>query len=207
MERTFFYVIRWSKKLLLVFKGWSKKNNTMNQKKISKFLSYVLRHNPSAIDLKLDQQGWTSIEQLLQQLAQYKYPISHNELLEVVNNNNKQRFKIDETGLYIRANQGHSIPIDLGLKPTSPPTFLYHGTAQKNKQSILNLGLQKRNRHQVHLSSQYATAVQVGSRHGKPLIFAVDTQAMQEAGHLFYQSDNGVWLTDHVPSQYLKEKI
>ncbi|MFK7798548.1 MAG: RNA 2'-phosphotransferase [Aureispira sp.] len=179
----------------------------MSQKKVSKFLSYVLRHNPSAIDLNLNEQGWASIEQLLQQLTQYKYPISHNELLEVVKNDNKQRFKVDETGLYIRANQGHSISIDLGLEPTIPPTLLYHGTAQKNKQSILNVGLQKRNRHQVHLSSQYSTAVQVGSRHGKPLIFMVDTPAMQEAGHLFYQSDNGVWLTDHVPSQYLKEKI
>jgi putative RNA 2'-phosphotransferase len=179
----------------------------MNQKKISKFLSYVLRHNPSAIDLKLDNQGWASIEQLLQQLEHHKRPISHNELLEVVKNNNKQRFKINETGLYIRANQGHSIPIDLGLEPMVPPMLLYHGTAQKNKQSILEFGLQKRNRHQVHLSSQYSTALQVGSRHGKPLIFAVDTQAMQEAGHLFYQSDNGVWLTEHVPSQYLKEQI
>lgn len=177
----------------------------MNQKKVSKFLSYVLRHNPAAIDLKLNEQGWVSIKQLLQQLEHYKRPISHDELLEVVENNNKQRFKIDETGLYIRANQGHSIPIDLGLEPTTPPNLLYHGTAQKNKQSILEEGLQKRNRHQVHLSDQYATAVQVGSRHGKPLVFMVDTQAMQEAGHLFYQSDNGVWLTDHVPSQYLKE--
>lgn len=178
----------------------------MNQRKISKFLSYILRHNPSAIQLELDVQGWTTIEQLLIQLEKHQRPLSKEELLQVVQDNDKQRFKIDETGLRIRASQGHSIPIDLALETTQPPALLYHGTAQKNKTSILQAGLQKRNRHQVHLSSQRSTALQVGSRHGQPLLFLVDCTAMQEAGHLFYLSDNGVWLTDHVPSQYLKEE-
>lgn len=179
----------------------------MNLKKTSKFLSYILRHHPAAIGLELDAQGWVSIEQLLQQLEKHQHPLSHSQLLEVVANNNKKRFKIDATGLNIRASQGHSIPIDLALEPTPPPAFLYHGTAQKNKASILQLGLQKRNRHQVHLSSNRATALQVGSRHGKPLLFLVDSAAMQEEGHLFYLSDNGVWLTDAVPSKYLKEEV
>lgn len=178
----------------------------MNQKKTSKFLSFVLRHNPSAIDLELDAQGWTSIATLLTQLHKYKRPLSHQELLQVVQENDKQRFKIDATGLRIRANQGHSIAIDLALEPTPPPALLYHGTAQKNKESILKLGLQKRNRHQVHLSSNRETALQVGGRHGKPLLFLVDGIAMQEAGHTFYLSDNGVWLTDAVPSKYLQEE-
>ncbi|MGH1334619.1 MAG: RNA 2'-phosphotransferase [Aureispira sp.] len=178
----------------------------MNQRKTSKFLSYILRHNPSAIGLELDAQGWTTIQQLLTQLEKHQRPLSQEELRQLVQENDKQRFKIDETGLRIRANQGHSIPIDLALEPTTAPALLYHGTAQKNKESILQVGLQKRNRHQVHLSSQRSTALQVGSRHGKPLLFLVDCLAMQKAGHLFYLSDNGVWLTDHVPNQYLKEE-
>lgn len=179
----------------------------MNLKKTSKFLSYILRHNPAAVELDLDAQGWANISQLLEQLKKHQHPLSHAQLLEVVANNNKKRFKIDATGLKIRASQGHSIPIDLALEPTPPPALLYHGTAQKNKESILQSGLQKRNRHQVHLSSNRDTALQVGSRHGQPLLFLVDCAAMHQDGHLFYLSDNGVWLTDAVPSKYLKEEV
>ncbi len=178
----------------------------MNLRKTSKFLSYILRHKPETIQLELDAQGWATIEHLLAQMQQHGRPLSREMLQQVVDQNDKQRFKIDATGQHIRANQGHSINVDFALEPVSPPATLYHGTAQKYKNSILEKGLIKRNRHQVHLSCDKSTALKVGSRHGRPLLFLVDSAAMHAEGHTFYCSDNGVWLTDAVPSQYLTEE-
>ena len=177
----------------------------MQKVQISKFLSLVLRHDPGRIGIMLDESGWTEVPRLLQQLASHGSPLTFEALEEVVATNGKQRFAFNEDRSRIRASQGHSVSVSLGYTPVQPPAILYHGTARKNLPSVLREGLQKRSRHQVHLSAETETARQVGSRHGQPVVLAVDAAAMQEAGHLFYQSENGVWLTDEVPPPFLKE--
>lgn len=132
-----------------------------------------------------------------------KMEITRVELEYVVHNNAKQRFSISEDSKLIRANQGHSVKINLGLQVQDPPTVLYHGTAIKNKDVILRTGIHKMNRNHVHLSRDIATATQVGSRHGKPIIFRLDTKQMVADGIVFYESDNGVWLTEMVDPKYL----
>lgn len=170
--------------------------------KISKLLSYVLRHKPEAIDLTLDKQGWAKIDDLIKKSKKVK--LSRDAVFRVVRNSDKQRFIISEDEDYIRANQGHSIKVDLGLIPTSPPDLLFHGTATRFLEAILSQGLQKMNRHHVHLSTDEETAEKVGSRHGKLQILVIDSLAMNKAGHVFYVSENGVWLTDHVPQEFIK---
>ena len=165
----------------------------------SKFLSLVLRHDPKKIGLTLDQNGWANVQNLLQKLGW-----DMNTLEYIVNNNSKKRFAFNVDKTQIRASQGHSIQVDLQLTPKQPPDMLFHGTTESNVQSILASGLDKRNRQHVHLSPDTATARKVGERHGKPEIFEIDTKAMREAGFRFFLSDNGVWLTDFVPSKYLK---
>ncbi len=169
----------------------------------SKFLSYVLRHQPAEIGIKLDSEGWVPIDELLGALERHGRGLSREELLGVVKDNSKQRFAISEDGTRIRANQGHSVTIDLGLPPLEPPPLLYHGTAQRNLSAIRQCGLLKGNRHHVHLSSDPETAQSVGARHGKPVVLVVHAGDMHAAGHTFYRSENGVWLTDHVPPKYL----
>lgn len=176
----------------------------MNQQKISKLLSFVLRHHPDRLGLTLDHQGWVAISDLLEALRKDGKTISLHQLQQVVTENDKQRFTIDATQQRIRANQGHSIPIDLALEPTTPPVVLYHGTAERHLPSIQQKGLLKGTRQHVHLSADQNTAHKVGSRHGKPIILVVDTAAMLADRHLFYCSENGVWLIDHVPVQYLQ---
>ncbi|MEL6670555.1 MAG: RNA 2'-phosphotransferase [Bacteroidota bacterium] len=181
----------------------------MNQKhiiKTSKFLSLVLRHKPQVIDAQLDPQGWIAVDTLLEKLAQAGRPLSRAELETIVRENNKKRFAFSEDGRRIRASQGHSISVELAYVPQEPPAMLYHGTAERFLESIFTTGLTKQRRHHVHLSAELATASQVGSRHGKLVILEVDSQAMQEAGHTFYCSENGVWLTEEVPVQYLKRQ-
>lgn len=173
--------------------------------KISKYLSYHLRHHPQAIGLELAPGGWVSVENLLNATHQHNFPLSRQELKEVVAKNDKQRFSFDETGTLIRANQGHSINIDLQLKPTDPPEVLYHGTGHRAVASILQKGLHKMSRHHVHLSADIETAKKVGARHGKPVVFAINTAKMQSNGYSFYRSDNGVWLVDEVPPEYLTQ--
>jgi len=172
--------------------------------KISKFLSLVLRHNPESIGLNLDQNGWADVAELLEASEKAKFPITSLELQTVVVNSDKQRFAISEDGTKIRANQGHSTAVDLDYISTIPPDILYHGTAERFLSSILSLGLVKGNRHHVHLSSDLLTAQKVGSRHGKPVILKIMSLLMYEEGYQFFQSKNGVWLTDHVPVSYLK---
>jgi putative RNA 2'-phosphotransferase len=173
--------------------------------KISKYLSKHLRHQPERIGIKLALGGWVSVDELLAACKKHSFPINHAELNEVVASNDKKRFSFDSTGTLIRANQGHSIEVDLQLDPAIPPDVLYHGTGHGAVEAILREGLCKMSRHHVHLSKDIGTAKTVGARHGRPLVFAVDAAAMHEAGYTFYCSENGVWLVDSVPPEYLNQ--
>ncbi|MGL5061593.1 MAG: RNA 2'-phosphotransferase [Microcoleus sp.] len=172
--------------------------------KISKYLSKHLRHEPDRIGIQLAPGGWVSVSELLDACQQNNFTIHLAELKQVVAENDKQRFSFDETGTLIRANQGHSIEIDLQLEPTVPPDILYHGTGRGAIESILKEGIKKMSRHHVHLSIDIPTARKVGARHGIPAILTVSAAEMHAAGHTFYCSDNGVWLVDFVPPNYLK---
>ncbi|PZO40848.1 MAG: RNA 2'-phosphotransferase [Pseudanabaena frigida] len=171
---------------------------------ISKFLSKYLRHEPEKLGLQLDVGGWVKVDDLLRACAQHNFAIGRDELEQVVATNVKQRFSFDLTGTLIRANQGHSVDVDLQLEPLQPPDLLYHGTAEKNVEAIMHSGLQKMSRHHVHLSSERSTAKTVGQRHGKPVVFSVDAGSMHQAGYIFYCSANNVWLVDCVPPEYLQ---
>lgn len=170
-----------------------------------KFLSLILRHQPATIGLTLDEAGWASVDELLCKLAEHKQPLTRAELEALVLTNDKQRYSFSEDGSYIRANQGHSLKtIDLGLEPMQPPAILYHGTASRFVELILQEGLNAQSRQHVHLSKDIQTATKVGTRHGKPVILVVDAQQMQIDGFQFYCSANQVWLTEKVPAKYLK---
>ena len=171
--------------------------------KVSKYLSKYLRHEPESLGLELQPGGWVPVDQLLAACAQRRFSITSAELEEVVAKNDKQRFSFDTDRTRIRANQGHSTEVDLQLTPQPPPDILYHGTGAMTVEIILCEGLNRRDRHHVHLSADWETARRVGSRHGAPVVFNVATLIMCEAGHVFYRSSNGVWLTDSVPPQYL----
>lgn len=172
--------------------------------RVSKFLSKHLRHQPERIGLTLEPGGWVAVAALLAACAAHGMAITRAELGEVVARNNKQRFAFDETGERIRANQGHSVPVDLQLEPAQPPATLYHGTGAAAVAAILREGLRKMRRHHVHLSPDIATATRVGARHGAPVAFAVDAAAMSQAGRTFYHTANDVWLVDAVPPDYLR---
>ncbi|PSR57323.1 RNA 2'-phosphotransferase [Adhaeribacter arboris] len=171
--------------------------------RISKFLSLVLRHQPEKINITLDENGWTDVATLIQQVNKSGSRLSFEILDFVVANNNKKRFAFNPDKTKIRAHQGHSVEIKLGYPPQTPPAVLYHGTSEKNLASILAEGIQKRNRHQVHLSPDKSTALTVGQRHGKPVILQVDAAAMHAAGLVFYLSENQVWLTGLVHAEFL----
>ena len=168
----------------------------------STFLSLVLRHQPDTIGLSLDAEGWAEIDALIR-LAQGRKALTRALIEAAVEHNNKQRFAISADGQRIRARQGHSIEVDLGFVPVTPPAHLYHGTATRFLESIRREGLVKRSRQQVHLSADADTATQVGSRHGTPTILIVHAAEMAAAGHAFYRSENGVWLTDAVPAAFI----
>jgi putative RNA 2'-phosphotransferase len=170
---------------------------------LSKFLSLVLRHKPDAIGLALDSQGWAGIDELIEKANAAGTKFDRGALMRVVETSDKKRFSISPDGLCIRAAQGHSVSVELGLSPRQPPPVLYHGTATRFVRSILLQGLTPQARQHVHLSSDEATALRVGERHGKAYIFRVDALAMQAKGFKFYLSDNGVWLTDQVPPEFL----
>ncbi|PJJ64574.1 RNA 2'-phosphotransferase [Chryseobacterium geocarposphaerae] len=177
--------------------------NEQQKKRISKFLSLILRHQPKTINLTLDENGWANVDELREKCSKRNINFTLEELDEVVETNDKKRFIFNEDKTQIRANQGHSIDIDLALKPQQPPEFLYHGTAQTNIDSILEKGIEKRNRQHVHLSQDKETATKVGMRHGKPVILTIRTGKMFEDGILFYLSENKVWLTDFVAAKYI----
>lgn len=171
----------------------------------SKFLSYVLRHAPDSIGLELDEAGWVSVDRLLSRMADSGRMLRRSDLEVVVRESEKQRFALSEDGESIRANQGHSIPVELGYEPASPPPVLFHGTVPRFLAAIESSGLRAMNRHHVHLSVDTETASAVGSRRGKPVLVSVDAGAMHEAGHIFYVTPNGVWLTEFVPPEFLRE--
>ncbi len=172
--------------------------------RVSRFLSKHLRHQPGRIGLALTPGGWVTVEALLAACARAGMPLTRAELNEVVARNNKQRFAFDESGTRIRASQGHSVPVDLELEPRDPPATLYHGTGAGAVPAIQHEGLRKMRRHHIHLSPDVATAVTVGRRHGRPVVFAVDAPAMRRDGYTFFRSENGVWLVDAVPPAYLR---
>jgi putative RNA 2'-phosphotransferase len=169
----------------------------------SKFLSGVLRHNPGKIGITLDAAGWVEVDVLLAALKRRGRRIDRVRLEFVVEHNNKKRFEFDESGARIRASQGHSVPVELGYEPRTPPETLYHGTATRALVSIFAEGLVPGNRHHVHLSMDVETATKVGSRHGKPAVLIVASARMHADGHEFFRSTNGVWLTEHVAPEYL----
>ena len=176
----------------------------MNDRKISKFLSLLLRHKPGKLNLSLDKQGYVEVKVLLKALCDSGNDVAREDLNRVVETNNKKRFAYSEDGLRIRASQGHSINVDLGLKPIEPPTFLYHGTVNKFLESIKEEGLKKGSRQHVHLSLDKATATDVGSRRGKPIILTINAAKMYQDDLNIFRSANGVWLTDFVPTGYIQ---
>jgi putative RNA 2'-phosphotransferase len=170
----------------------------------SKFLSYVLRHHPEAIGAELDEQGWIGIDTLLAKLVAHGRPLTRAELEELVRTSDKQRFAIE--GERIRANQGHSLAVDLALAPREPPEVLHHGTVERFLGPIRRDGLLRGARTHVHLSADVETARIVAARRGEPVILTVDARAMHAEGRVFFLSDNGVWLTEHVPPRFLRAK-
>lgn len=169
---------------------------------LSKFLSLILRHKPESVGLTLDPHGWVNVDKLLVGMQQSGKRITLNDLKEIVKDDNKCRYSFNNDLTMIRANQGHSIPVDLGLVEKTPPQILYHGTPDRFESIIRVEGLKPMQRHHVHLSDNLETATQVGSRRGKPFIFKIDTTLMLADNIKFYQSENGVWLVDHVASKY-----
>ena len=181
----------------------ARKGRRRRKQSLSRFLSYVLRHNPDAIGLTLDRQGWAKVDELLERARAAGVPLDRATLRRVVAENDKQRFALSPDGERIRARQGHSIPVDLGLPPAQPPEFLYHGTARPNLPSIRRQGLLRGKRHHVHLSPDEATALQVGRRHGEPVVLRIRAGKMHRDGYRFYLTENRVWLTEHVPPRYI----
>ena len=170
--------------------------------KVSKYLSKHLRHQPERIGLSLDEAGWVEIDVLIAAAAAHGFRFTRDELDHVVAHNDKKRFATD--GTRIRASQGHSVEVDLGLPPATPPAYLYHGTVARNLDAIRAEGLRPMNRHDVHLSADRETATRVGARRGRPVVVSVDAGAMHRDGHVFHVSANGVWLTEAVPPKYLR---
>ena len=177
----------------------------MDLTKTSKFLSLILRHKPEVIDITLDEHGWADIDELIDGINTHdkKYNIDRVILNEIVKTDEKQRYTISPDGKLIRANQGHSIPVDVELKETEPPEQLFHGTADRFSKSIEQQGLLPQSRLYVHLSKDIQTAEKVGMRHGKPIVYCVNSGEMFRQGYKFYISANSVWLTKNVPPQFL----
>ena len=176
----------------------------MNLNDTSKYIALILRHKPETIGISLDEHGWANVDELIAGIA--KTQLFNMEMLqEIVSTDNKQRYSFNEDKTLIRANQGHSISVDVELEKKVPPTILYHGTAEKYEDAIDVQGLVPKSRLYVHLSADIETATKVGQRHGKPVIYKVLAGKMQEDGYEFFQSVNGVWLTKRVEIKYLNK--
>ncbi len=176
----------------------------MSLMKASRFMSMILRHKPDAIGISLDEHGWADVEELIKGVSK-KYPFDRNILEEIVRTDDKQRYSFNEDKTLIRANQGHSIPVDVELEIVDPPEFLWHGTGEKYTESIERIGLVPKSRLYVHLSVDAETAINVGKRHGKPVVYRVRSGEMSEQGYVFYRSKNGIWLTKAVPIEFLEK--
>jgi putative RNA 2'-phosphotransferase len=176
-----------------------------NQEKISKYLSYILRHAPQSIQVSMDSEGWVDIDELMTNALTFdEVSLTLTEIIDVVVSSDKQRFKLSADQTKIRANQGHSIQVELDLVETVPPEILYHGTAHRFVDSIQQEGLKPMARQHVHLSADIETAINVGSRYGKPVILTITAQQMYQDGVKFYLSENSVWLVDAVTTQYIQ---
>ena len=176
----------------------------MNTTEVSKFISLILRHKPETIGISLDEHGWANVDELIAGISKTS-PINMEVLEEIVATDNKKRYSFNEDHTLIRANQGHSIPVDVELKKVAPPEILYHGSAEKFEKSIDEQWLIPKSRLYVHLSKDYETAVNVGRRHGKPVIYKVKSGLMDQDGIELFLSENGVWLTKAVPVKYLEK--
>ena len=174
-------------------------------KSTSKLIALVLRHKPEEIGITLDEHGWANVSELIAGIARTQ-PFDMATLEEIVSTDEKQRYSFNEDKTLIRANQGHSIPVDVELEEKTPPELLYHGTGEKYTSAIDTQGLIPKSRLYVHLSPDYDTAVKVGSRHGKPVVYIITAGEMQKSGYVFYQSINGVWLTKNVPVEFLRKE-
>lgn len=175
----------------------------MDNNRASKYIALLLRHHPEAAGLHLDSHGWADVESLIAGVAR-KFPGFRKEDLEkIVQTDSKQRYAFSDDKRHIRANQGHSLSVDVGLKKAVPPEMLYHGTAVKSKAAIEKEGLRAQGRLYIHLSRDAATAKTVGARHGRPIVYSIDTVKMTADGYEFFLSANGVWLTEVVPPKYL----
>ena len=170
--------------------------------KLGRFLSLVLRHDPSAAGITLDEHGWADVKALLAGVSRTGRNINMDTLERIVRENNKQRYSFNGDHTKIRANQGHSIPVDLELEEAEPPQRLYHGTASRFLSAIYREGIRKMGRQYVHLSGDFETAMAVGRRHGNPVVLTIDAAAMARDGVAFYRSENGVWLCEHVEPKY-----
>jgi putative RNA 2'-phosphotransferase len=179
-------------------------NSQFDATSVSRFLSYVLRHRPDSIGISLDKQGWANVPELLAKAAAVGTAITVDELLEIVEQDDKKRFVFSDDATCIRAAQGHSVQVDLKLTVKAPPPVLYHGTVGKFLADIRKQGLRPMNRHDVHLSSDKETANRVAIRRGKPVILVIETYPMVRDGYQFCVSDNGVWLIPEVPPRYIK---
>lgn len=180
------------------------KKNSKGLDGTSKYISLILRHHPEAIGIALDEHGWADVEQLIRGVQRTR-PFDREMLEEIVRTDEKQRYSFSPDGTRIRANQGHSVPVDVELPVAEPPEYLYHGTGQKYVESIDRTGLAPRGRLYVHLSGDVDTAVKVGSRHGEPVVYRVSSGRMKRDGQVFYRSVNGVWLVKAVPVEYLEK--
>ena len=177
----------------------------MDYTELSKYLSLILRHKPETIGISLDEHGWANVDELIIGMSK-DYPLDKDILELIVSSDTKQRYSFNEDKTLIRANQGHSILVDVELDELEPPDILWHGTGEKYEESIDKQGLISKSRLYVHLSSDIATATKVGERHGKPVVYRVFSKKMYEDGYKFYLSKNGVWLTKYVPRDYLIKK-
>jgi putative RNA 2'-phosphotransferase len=169
----------------------------------SKFLSLLLRHRPEEIGLELSSEGWALVSDLVELTRAHRVSFTHEQIEQLVRTSDKQRFELSSDGARVRACQGHSLPVDLGLLPQSPPDALYHGTATRFLDAILARGLVRGERRHVHLSSDADVARSVGQRHGEPVVLRVDARGLHDAGFAFFLSANAVWLTEFVPAAYL----
>lgn len=172
---------------------------------LGRFISLILRHKPETIGIQLDENGWADVNELLMGINRNGRKINREDLERIVKENNKKRYIFNDDKTKIRANQGHSLNVDVELKEAIPPNILYHGTGEKAIESIKREGIDKRNRQFVHLSADIDTAMKVGARHGRPFVFKVDAQKMHEDGYIFYLSENNVWLCEHIPKEYFDE--